>query len=145
MGNGDRGLIMTITIEVPQKSINDAVLSAELEAAAHEAVAGFSQGKAWPGLVRLHFADGTPQAVIDAALAAYAAHDPTQLSPDQQRAARAAAALESLGAADYKAWRTGVENATTQAQLKARLLNLGLVVWKLLQAQGLTDTADLEE
>lgn len=136
---------MTITIEVPQKSINDAVLSAELEAAAPEAVAGFSQGKAWPGLVRLHFADGTPQAVIDAALAAYAAHDPTQLSPDQQRAARAAAALESLGAADYKAWRTGVENATTQAQLKARLLNLGLVVWKLLQAQGLTDTADLEE
>lgn len=135
---------MTITIEVPQKSINDAVLSAELEAAAPEAVAGFSQGKAWPGLVRLHFADGTPQAVIDAALAAYAAHNPAVLSPAQELAARRAAAQGDVSNADFLSVLNAINDASTLAAAKPIMRQLLRLIYRVALAQGLTDASDPE-
>jgi hypothetical protein len=83
---------------------------------------------------------GTAQADIQTILDA---HDASVLTPGQQKAARAAEALEELGQADFAAWRDVMKNGTA-AQKNGALIQLGRVVWLLLQAQGLTDTADLD-
>lgn len=133
-----------ITIEAPAQPINGQTLDAELRAVAGAAYLNHSQGSKWPGVVRLHFADGTPQAVIDAALQVYAAHDPAVLTPAQELAARRVAAQGALEVADFAAVLAQINAAGSLADAKPILRKLLALVYRVALAQGLTDAPDVE-
>jgi hypothetical protein len=129
-------------IPVSQKTINPETLAAEMTAAIGAAWQGWSTGKAWPGVVRLHFADGTAQAAIDAALAVYAAHNPAVLTPAQTLAARRVTAEGDLQAADFAAVLAQINAATSLADAKPILKKLLALTYRLALAQGMTDKTD---
>jgi hypothetical protein len=133
---------MTAIVEVPKKTINSTALTAELKAAADPHFEGWSMGKAWPGVVRLHFADGTAQATIDAALAVYAAHNPAVLTPAQELAARRVTAEGDLQAADFAAVLAQINAATSLADAKPILKKLLALTYRMALAQGMTDKTD---
>lgn len=122
---------MTQTIDVPIQIINGPALQSELQTAGGAAYQGYSQGAKWPGMIRLHFADGTAQPVIDAALAAYAAHDPSVKTPEQAKVAAQEAALTDLKAVDFAA-----------LQKSGTLQEVRDAVFKLALAFGLADPPD---
>lgn len=132
-----------ITIEAPAQPINGQTLDAELRAVAGAAYLNHSQGSKWPGVVRLHFADGTPQAVIDAVKAVYAAHDPAVKTRAQEAEAAREAAKEAVRTANVTALRTGLEARTgTVAQLQAQVAELAAVVEAMRVALGLDEPPD---
>jgi hypothetical protein len=133
---------MTTIVEVPKKVVNSDALTAELKASAGASFEGWSMGKTWPGVLRLHFVDGTPQAVIDAALTVYAAHNPAVLTPAQQLAARRETAKGDLQAADFVAVLNQINAASTLADAKPILKKLLALTYRLALAQGMTDATD---
>lgn len=133
-----------ITIEAPAQPINGQTLDAELRAVAGAAYLNHSQGSKWPGVVRLHFADGTPQTAIDAALQVYAAHNPDVLTPEQAVTARRAVAAGELSNADFLAVLHAINDATTLAAAKPILRQLLRLVYRMALAQGLTAAEDPE-
>lgn len=91
-----------INVTVPKKIVNGQALEAELRAAAGPAYDGYSYNKPIaPDVFTLHFADGTAQATIDAALLAYAAHDPSVKTEGQQVEARQLQAAADLALEDF--------------------------------------------
>jgi len=133
-----------ITIEAPAQPINGQTLDAELRAVAGAAYLNHSQGSKWPGVVRLHFADGTPQATLDAARAVYAAHNPDVLTDEQAAVARRVAAAGELSNADFLAVLNAINDATTLAAAKPILRQLLRLVYRMALAQGLTAAEDPE-
>lgn len=128
---------MTKTIEAPIKPFNGSALAAELQAAAGEASQGWSAGAKWPDVILLHFADGAPQTAIDAALQAYAAHDPSVLTADQRAEAERAAAVEQLANLDFTALTGAVEGAITLEDARGPLLAALGALGALTKALGL--------
>jgi hypothetical protein len=129
-------------VNAPLKIINAPLLKTELDTASTGAYQGYSVGSKWPGIVRLHFADGTAQAVIDATLAAYTAHNPNTLTADQALAARRLTAAGDLQAADFVAVLNQINAATTLADAKPILKKLLALTYRLALAQGLTNATD---
>jgi len=133
---------MSMTVEVPTKIVNPPALSAELQAAAGASYEGWSQGKKWPGVIRLHFADGTAQTKINAATLAYANHDPNVLTTAQQQDAAQDTARTQLSQTDFDTWKTNFAAATTLAQIKPLVAQLARVVWMIAKSQGLVTSDD---
>jgi hypothetical protein len=115
-------------VNTPLKTINAPLLKTELDAASGGAYQGYSVGSKWPGIVRLHFADATAQAVIDATLAAYTAHNPNTLTADQAQAAAKDEAFAELKAVDF----TALQKAGTLQEVRD-------AVFKMAVAFGLAD------
>lgn len=135
---------MTAIVEVPRKIINSTALTAELKSAAGPQFEGWSMGKTWPNVIRLHFNDGAAQAAIDAAIQAYAAHNPAVLTAEQQLEARRIAAQGEVGAADFLAVLNQINAAASLADAKPILRSLLRLMYRIALAEGLTDAENPE-
>lgn len=132
-----------VNVSVPRKVINGSSLDAELRAAIGAAYQGYSYNRpVSPDTYTLHFADGTPQATIDAAILVYQNHNANVLTPDQQLAARRVAAAGDLQAADFAAVLAQINAATSLADAKPILRKLLALTYRLALAHGMTDKPD---
>lgn len=132
-----------IRITVPRKIINAPALEAELRAAAGAAYDGWSYNKpVAPDVYTLHFNDGAAQAAIDAALQAYAAHDPAVLTAEQQLEARRAAAEQDLRVVDFKQVLQAINALAIPQEAKTVLRQILLLQYKSALATGIIDTPD---
>lgn len=113
-----------MNVKASYREVNLPVLEAELRTAAGEAYQGWTYNRAAaPDEYLLHFAEGTPQATIDAAMRAYAAHDPSVLTDAQQAEAEREAAAAFVAGTDLAGLAAAVEKAGTLADVKALLVS----------------------
>lgn len=111
-----------INVTVPKKVVNGAQVEAEIRAAVGDAYLGYSYNRpVAPDSYTLHFADGTLQAIIDAALLAYENHDPTVQTPEQQAAQRQLRAAADLALEDFAAVKTAIDALSVAEPVKAVL------------------------
>lgn len=125
-------------VQVLKKPVNAQALDAAIRAAV-PGYEGYAIGAKWPDHVRLLFADGTPQAQIDTALALYAAHDPNVLTPEQALQARRLAAMGDVETEDFAALLNQINAATSLADAKPILRKLLALTYRMALATELTN------
>lgn len=133
-----------VDIRVSRKPLNPPALAAEMNAVIGEAWQGWSAHRDEPGEYRLHVADGAPQATIEAAIQAYATHDPAALTADQRAEQARADAVMRLAQANPAALRKGAEAARSLDELRPLLLGAIDMLQLLMLAAGLTDANNPE-
>ena len=122
---------------IERRPINPPVLAAEMTAAIGAAWNGYSERNSEPDTRTLHFADGTPDAVIARALKVYTAHDAETLTAEQQAQAQQAAALEQLAQTDFSGMVQAVEGAATLEDVRPLLVDALGALNALTKALGL--------
>lgn len=113
-----------MNIHVPAKIVNGLKLKEEMEAIAGEAWQGWSQGIKWPGVVILHLADGTPEAVQDAVKLVYENHNANVQTSGQQLETRQLQAAADLALEDFTTLRDAINALSVSAEVKQVLRRL---------------------
>jgi hypothetical protein len=122
----------------PRPGLNFALLDAELRAA----LPGKLDGISWDKTDRLTVVvtEGEDAAALRPQIAAViAVHNPTKRTPEQDQAARRAAALGDVKSADFVALWNAIDNAASLAAVKPLMKAMLLLQCRVALAAGLTD------
>jgi hypothetical protein len=122
----------------PRPGLNFPLLDAELRAALPGKLDGISWDKA--DRLTVVVTEGEEAQSLRSVIAAViAVHNPTKRTPEQDRAARRAAALGDVNNADFVALWNAIDNAASLAAVKPLMKAMLLLQFRVALAAGLTD------